>query len=264
MKQIIAFVMTLLIVTTFISVRAETYPMDAEGLQEWDIQENEVINMMKDFLIENHESYVCSVNREAWHHLNDGYDPDDYYSYLCVFRSFVSDNVAYREWQCYAFYLNMPYNGWFIKVDSPSGKKYNLSLLFRSNNLIYQKDDDIRAAREVIKDHMDLLSAIHPSLSETAEYSFSLDLDNEYKGAWIMNYRIIPIKLYLHTDHEESEFNDLYVVIRVDQRSLEDCYWQISVYSEEAIKDYGELLSPSLIIPHFSDHEIFHEDVSLL
>ena len=94
MKQLIAFVMTLLIVTTFISVRAETYPLEAEGLQEWDIQENEVINMMKDFLIENHESYVCSVNREAWHHLNDEYDPDDYYSYLCVFRSFVSASLS--------------------------------------------------------------------------------------------------------------------------------------------------------------------------
>ena len=41
MKQLIAFVMTLLMATTLISVSAETYPMDTKGLQEWDVQENE-------------------------------------------------------------------------------------------------------------------------------------------------------------------------------------------------------------------------------
>ena len=78
MKQRIAFVMTLLMATTLISVSAETYPMDAKGLQEWDIQENEVIQMMRDILIGRHENSVCRKNGELWHPLNDGYDPDDY------------------------------------------------------------------------------------------------------------------------------------------------------------------------------------------
>ena len=265
MKRVFSvyIVMIVLAMGIFASVKAEHDSMASEGLQKWDIQENEVIQMMRKRLIGQHEYNICRENGERWHPLNDGYDPDDYYSYLCTFSAFVYDDVAYRYWYCYAFYLNMPYSGWYIKVDSPSGKEHSLGPVYAANTILYEKGDDIRATYEVIEDHMDTLSAIHPSLSETAEYSFRLDLEREYLGAWIMNYRIIPIKLYLHTDHGESEFNDLYAVIRVDQRSLGDCYWKISVYSEEAIMDYGEL-SPTLIIPHFSDHAVFQADVSLL
>ena len=109
MKQIIAFVMTLIMATTLISVSAETYPMDAEGLQEWDVQENEVIQMMREIFIGQHENRVCSENGESWHPVNDGYDPDDYYSYLCAFHAYVNEFGAYREGYCDAFYLDMPY-----------------------------------------------------------------------------------------------------------------------------------------------------------
>ena len=260
MKQRIAFVMTLLMATTLISVSAETYPMDAKGLQEWDIQENEVIQMMREIFIGQHENRVCSENGESWHPVNDGYDPDDYYSYLCAFHAYVNEYGAYREWYCYAFYLDMPYGGWHIKVDSPSGKVYSLGPPFYTSPT-YQKDDDIRAAREAIEDHMDLLSAIHPSLSETAEYSFRLNLDRESRATWNMSYRVIPLTLLLHTDNEDVDFDDLFVVIQLKRNENDynrEYYWHISVYSEEAIKGYDEsLIIPSQMIPIFSDNAIF-------
>ena len=264
MKQRIAFVMTLLMATTLISVSAETYPMDAEGLQEWDVQENEVIQMMREIFIGQHENSVCSENGELWHPVNDGYDPDDYYSYLCAFHAYVNEYGAYREWYCYAFYLDMPYSGWYIKVDSPSGKEYSLGPIYKLNSIAYQKDDDIRAAHEAIEDHMDLLSAVHPSLSETAEYSYKLDLDRENRVTWTENYRVIPLTipltLLLHTENEDIGFDDLFVVIKLRRNENgydREYYWNISVYSEEAITEYVDSMIPSEMIPKFSDNAIF-------
>ena len=142
----------------------------------------------------------------------------------------------------------MPYSGWYIKVDSPSGKEYSLGPIYKLNSIAYQKDDDIRAAHEAIEDHMDLLSAIHPSLSETAEYSFTLNLDRESRAPWTMNYRVIPLTLLLHTENEDLNFDDLFVVIQLIRKENSydrEYYWRISLYTEKAITEYVDSLIPS-------------------
>ena len=260
MKQLIVFVITLIIMATLISAMAENHPMAAEGLREWDVQENEVIQMMREELIGQHENRICWENGEVWHHVNDGYNPDDYYSYLCFFDAYVNEYGAYREWYCYAFYLNMPYSGWHSKVDSPSGKEYSLGPIYKLNSIVYQKDDDIRAACEAIEDHMDLLSAIHPSLSETAEYSFTLNLDRESRAPWTMNYRVIPLTLLLHTENKDLNFDDLFIVIQLVQKENSydrEYYWHISLYTEKAITGYEDSMIPSEMIPKFTDNAIF-------
>ena len=100
MKRVFSVYITIIVLVMAIlaSVKAESDPMAAECLQEWDVQENEVMQMMRDILIGRHENSVCWKNGELWHPVNDGYDPDDYYSYVCFFDAYVNEYGAYREW----------------------------------------------------------------------------------------------------------------------------------------------------------------------
>ena len=75
-----------------------------------------------------------------------------------------------------------------------------------------------------------------------------------------MNYRVIPLTLLLHTENEDLNFDDLFVVIQLIRKENSydrEYYWRISLYTEIAITEYEDSLIPSEMIPKFSDNAIF-------
>lgn len=272
MKRLVPFYLSVMMLITF-GAFAETVPQDEYEPQqveytpqEWDIQEKEVIEIMRQILIGQHDTAVCIRNNESYRPLNDGYDPDDEYVYMCSFEAFTDPYGTYRHWFCYAFFMKMPYRGWHIEVDSPSGEYTSWGPLLRGKVFDCRQDDDIRAAGEAIADHRDLLlSAVRSEETDPGRAVLELDTEHEYFGIWSLSYRIIPVKITSPQNAGEEE-PELFAVISPEKTGNFDrqYFWKISVFSKDAIDHWSDTILSREEVPVFSGAPVFETYMEML
>lgn len=233
----------------------ETAPMDS------DIQKDEVLYMMRQELIGQHISYIMLIGGDLD---NDDYNPDDYYTYQCKFHSIRNEYGSFRYWYCFAFYQHMPYSGYFMQIDSPSGE-LSLNGTVGNRKFEYSENDDLRAALESIEEHKELMLAYLQESAYNDQYSFDLLTDKEYLGTWCMAYRVIPITLSSDSNCENAEDYPFYAVIKPGQKKFDKkYYWEISVYSKDAIQYYSDTVISSQMIPVFSQTAIYQEYMEMI
>ncbi len=255
-------VLLLSVILLFHPSVSKTEMSDPE-LQEWDVQKNEVIEIMRERLLALHQIYIESIGIDT-----DEYNPDDYYSYQIGFDAYNSDYGILRYWTCCAFYLNMPYTGWFIRVDSPSGElRQDMPLTLAPALYTYNKNDDLRAAQEVIDTHKHFLLSYLDQQIDYNQVTLLLDIDNEYLGAWCSTTRVIPLKLSFPEISETREYIGLFVLIRVEKNfnfSQHYC-WSIKIFTQDAIREYAQSDVTSESFPvFFSDGYIIEEQKEIL
>lgn len=275
MKRQLTFFITLLLLLKYacaIGMAETQYEiglMDSDmqeyetALMDSDIQEDEVLYIMRQELIGQHINTIMFIGGDPD---NDEYDPDDDYSYYCKFYAIHNEYGSFRYWYCFAFYHNIPYRGYFMQIDSPSGE-LSLSDIVDNRNYEFSENDDLRAARESIEEHKELMLAYLQDSADNDQYSFDLLTDKEYLGTWCMSYRVIPITLSSDSNCENAGDYPFYAVIKPEQKNNmfdKKYYWEISVYSKDAIQYYSDTIISSQMIPVFSDSAIYREYIDMI
>ena len=153
-----------------------------------------------------------------------------------------------------------------MQIDSPSGE-LSLSDIVDNRNYEFSENDDLRAARESIEEHKELMLAYLQDSADNDQYSFDLLTDKEYLGTWCMSYRVIPITLSSDSNCENAGDYPFYAVIKPEQKNNmfdKKYYWEISVYSKDAIQYYSDTIISSQMIPVFSDSAIYREYIDMI
>ncbi len=222
------------------------------NLQSWDIQQEEAIDMVREALTENHK---------LLYPMDNDYLPDNEWRFLCEFQTYINEYGFYREWYCGAFYKGMPYHGEVYKIESPTGKLQRYMHIDKTD-FEYNEDDDIKAAYNAILMNENALLSWYDMESEFSNVSYSLSVDDEYLGVWIMKCRLIPLQI-VFTDNDNEIRKTAYIKIqqKYEMDNGNGChFWQITCHSDNTITGYYHgLLAPNQNIPRFEDNTYIFE-----